>query len=103
MRIPLSDEMYREITRDIIGKKKTLTEISFGQVPPLVSASIQKLVGVDRFIAIVHVIEGQLYGTSMLAMKAGPMNGRIRLKRFFLLFPSSTLPALFAVFSLIDE
>ena len=39
----------------------------------------------------------------MLAMNAGPMNGRIRLKRFFRLFPSSTLPALCAVFSLIDE
>ena len=71
MRIPLNDEMYHEITRDIIGNKKTLTEISFGQIPPLVSNSIQKLVGIDRFIGIACVIEGQLYGTSMLAMKAG--------------------------------
>ncbi|MDO8873414.1 MAG: PAS domain S-box protein [Methanoregula sp.] len=71
MQIPLSDEMYREITRDIIGKRKTLTEITFGQIPPVVSASIQKLVGIDRFIGIACIIEGQLYGTSMLAMKAG--------------------------------
>ena len=71
MRIPLNDEMYREITRDMIGKKKTLTEISFGQIPPLVSTSIQKMVGIDRFIGIACIIDGQLYGTSILAMKAG--------------------------------
>lgn len=71
MRIPLNDEMYREITRDITGKRKTLTEISFGQVPPVVSAGIQKLAGVDRFIGIACIIEGQLYGASVLAMKAG--------------------------------
>jgi PAS domain S-box-containing protein len=71
MRIPVSNEMYREITRDIIGKRRTLTEISFGQIPPLVSTSIQKLVGIDRFIGIACIVEGRLYGTSMLAMKAG--------------------------------
>jgi PAS domain S-box-containing protein len=71
MRMPVSDEMYREITHDIIGKKKTLTEVSFGQIPPLVSAGIQKLVGIDRLIGIACVIEGQLFGVSMVAMKAG--------------------------------
>jgi PAS domain S-box-containing protein len=70
MRIPLSDEMYREITYDILGKKKTLTEVSFEQIPPLVSTSIQKLVGIDRLIGIACVNEGQLYGISMLAMKS---------------------------------
>jgi PAS domain S-box-containing protein len=71
MRIPLNDKMYREITRDIVGKRRTLTEISFGQIPPVVSAAIQKMAGVDRFIGIACIIEGQLYGASVLAMKAG--------------------------------
>jgi PAS domain S-box-containing protein len=71
LRIPVSNEMYREITHTIIGKKKTLTEVSFGQIPPLVSTGIQKLVGIDRLIGIACVIEEQLYGISMLAMKAG--------------------------------
>jgi len=74
LRMPVSDEMYREITRDIIGKKKTLTEVSFGQIPPLVSKTIQKLVGIDRLIGIACVIEGQLYGISMLAMKSGQLD-----------------------------
>ena len=71
MRIPVSDAMYQEITHHIIGKKKTLTEVSFGQIPPIVSTGIQTLVGIDRLIGIACVIEGQLYGISMVAMKAG--------------------------------
>jgi PAS domain S-box-containing protein len=68
---PVSTDMYREMVSTIIGKRKTLTEVSFGQIPPLVSMSIQKLMSIDRFIAIAYVIEGELYGTSILAMKAG--------------------------------
>ena len=83
MRIPLSDEMYREITRDFIGKKKTLTEISFGQIPPLVSTSIQKLVGIDRFIGIACIVEGQLYGIMMLAMKSGQQDPSAELLESF--------------------
>jgi hypothetical protein len=55
----------------IVGRRKTLTEVSFGQIPPLVSMSIQKLMNIDRFIAIAYVIEGKLDGTSVLGMKPG--------------------------------
>jgi PAS domain S-box-containing protein len=83
LRMPVSDEVYREITRDIIGKKKTLTEVSFGQIPPLVSTTIQKLVGIDRLIGIACVIEGQLYGISMLAMKSGQQDPSTELLESF--------------------
>ncbi|MCK9593153.1 MAG: hypothetical protein M0Q91_14210 [Methanoregula sp.] len=53
------------------GRGKTLTEVCFGQIPPLVGMSIQKLINVDRFTALAYVIEGKLYGTSVLAMKPG--------------------------------
>jgi len=68
---PVSTDMYHEMVSTIIGKRKTLTEASFGQIPPVVSMSIQKLMSIDRFIGIAYVIEGKLYGTSLLAMKPG--------------------------------
>ena len=71
VKAPVSTDMYQEIVSTIIGKRKTLTEVSFGQIPPLVSMSIQKLMNIDRFIGIAYVIEGKLYGTSLLAMKPG--------------------------------
>jgi PAS domain S-box-containing protein len=71
VKTPVSDNMYQEIISAITGRRETLTEASFGQIPPLVSMSIQKLLGIDRFIGIAYVIEGMLYGTSLLAMKPG--------------------------------
>jgi hypothetical protein len=68
---PVSTDMYQEMVSTIIGRRKTLTEVSFGQIPLLVSMSIQKLMNIDRFIAIAYVVEGKLYGTSVLAMKPG--------------------------------
>jgi PAS domain S-box-containing protein len=68
---PVSTDMYQEMVTTIVGRRKTLTEVSFGQIPPLVGMSIQKLMNIDRFIAIAYVIEGKLYGTSVLGMKPG--------------------------------
>ena len=48
----------------------TLTEASFGAIPPAVDVTVRKLLGVDRFVGVAYVIEGALYGTSVVALKA---------------------------------
>jgi PAS domain S-box-containing protein len=68
---PLSPEALAEITTTIVGRRRTLTECTFGAVPPAVGSLAQKLVGADRFIGLAHMIEGRLYGTSLLALKVG--------------------------------
>lgn len=67
----LTDEMYNEITTDIIGERKTLHEISFGAIPVTVGEAIQKMLKVDRFIGLGYLMDGKLYGTSVLGMKKG--------------------------------
>jgi PAS domain S-box-containing protein len=64
----VSAEMYQEMTREIIGTRKTLHEMSFGAISPPVGAAIQAMLKVDRFIGIAYLVEGKLYGTSVLAM-----------------------------------
>jgi PAS domain S-box-containing protein len=64
----VSDEMYREMTTDIIGMRRTLYEASFGAISRPIGAAIQALLKVDRFIGIAYLIEGKLYGTSLLGM-----------------------------------
>ena len=71
VRSPVSKETYREILSDVIGRRQTLTEVSFGAIPRLVGDAIRKLTGIDHFIGIAYVIEDELYGTSLLAMKGG--------------------------------
>jgi PAS domain S-box-containing protein len=71
IKAPVDDETYLLITKEIIGVRNTLNEASFGAISRPVSAAIQKLLHVDRFIGVVYMIEGRFYGTTLLAMTKG--------------------------------
>ena len=82
----VSDDMYREMTTEIIGLRKTLYEASFGEISRPVGAAIQALLKVDRFIGVAYLIEGKLYGTSLLGMsKDQPDPPRKMLENFIFL------------------
>lgn len=65
---PVTEEMYMEMTTDIVGSRKTLHEVSFGAISRPVGTAIEALLNIDRFIGLAYVIEGKLYGTSILGM-----------------------------------
>ncbi|MCK4919559.1 MAG: PAS domain-containing protein, partial [Bacteroidales bacterium] len=67
----VSEEIYKEMTNELIGVRRTLHEMSFGAVSRPVGAAIQAFLKVDRFIGLAYLIEGELYGTSVLAMGKG--------------------------------
>jgi len=67
----VSDEDYKAITREMYGIRETLYEASFGAIPRSIGAAIQALLKVDRIIGIAYMIEGKLYGTSVLLMGKG--------------------------------
>ena len=68
---PVTDETYRQIVAGTVGRVPTVTEVSFGVIPPDLGASVQNLLGAERFIGLAHVINGKLFGTSILALGAG--------------------------------
>ena len=70
-RAPLSEELYREITTKVVRLHTTLHEASFGSIPRPVGAAIQALLNVDRFVGVVYLVEGSLYGTSLVALGKG--------------------------------
>lgn len=67
----VSEEMYKEITSEMVGVRRSLHEVSFGAIPRPVGAAIEALLKVDRVIGVVYLIEGKLFGTSVLAMEKG--------------------------------
>lgn len=71
IRSTVSDEMYREMTTEIIWMRRTSHEASFGAVSRPMGAAIQAMLKVDRFIGVAYLIKGKLYGTSLLAMGKG--------------------------------
>lgn len=46
----------------------SLSEATDGKVSPEVSAVVKHLTGMDRFISIVHLLDGQMYGTSTIGL-----------------------------------
>lgn len=68
MEAPVSEDTYQMMTSEVFGIRNSLNEITFGAIPNAIGSAIQTLLNVDRFIGIVYVIEGRLYGTSLLAM-----------------------------------
>ncbi len=67
--VPLSRDMYKDINRSIVGKKNSISEISYGKISPLVSTALQMLSGIDRFFHIAHIIDGELFGTSVFGLR----------------------------------
>ncbi|SMP64872.1 PAS domain-containing sensor histidine kinase [Anoxynatronum buryatiense] len=47
-----------------------LTEATEGKVSPEISAVVKRLTGLDRYISIIHLLDGQLYGTSTIGLSA---------------------------------
>jgi len=70
-RSPVSAEAYREILSNTNATRATLTEASFGAIPPAVDSAVRKLLDVDRVVGLAYVVEGELYGTSLIALKTG--------------------------------
>jgi PAS domain S-box-containing protein len=68
---PLSDETYRIVTGSGWILERSLYEMTFGSVPRPVAAAIQKLLGIDRFIGLSFIVDGRLYGTSLIALMPG--------------------------------
>ncbi|MDP3565099.1 MAG: PAS domain S-box protein, partial [Methanoregula sp.] len=71
IKIPISTGLYREIVSNIVGTIKIPQGAGNDQVPPFFNPGIRKQMGIDHFMGIAYVIEGELYGTSVLAMRHG--------------------------------
>ncbi|HEY5503981.1 MAG TPA: PAS domain S-box protein, partial [Sedimentisphaerales bacterium] len=90
-RTDVSDEMYHEITTTIIGERQTLHEVSFGAIPRPVSAAIQALLKVDRFIGLAYIVDGRLSGTTVFGMKKGQTDPPKQLLENFVLMAAVSL------------
>lgn len=64
----LRDYMYHELTSTIIRIGSSLFEVSLGAIPFSVGATAQSMLMADRFIRVSYLVNGKLYGTSLLAM-----------------------------------
>ncbi|MDO8963829.1 MAG: PocR ligand-binding domain-containing protein [Coriobacteriia bacterium] len=70
-RAPCTPEQYHDIVDTPVRRMETLAAASHGAVAAGVAGPLQKLAGVDRFLSVGFVVEGELYGSAVVAMRAG--------------------------------
>ncbi|MBI5504314.1 MAG: PAS domain S-box protein, partial [Deltaproteobacteria bacterium] len=68
---PVSDDQRGELLRNPISYRSSLSEVTFGVVPMLVGKIAQKAQRIDRFLGIAYILGGELFGTSVVAFRAG--------------------------------
>jgi PAS domain S-box-containing protein len=76
---PVSDENYKLIVKEMVGIRKTVTEVTFGAIPEKADKALKMFTGVDRFYALAYVVGGELFGTTMLGFKVGTTAPRVDL------------------------
>ncbi|MDD3875137.1 MAG: PAS domain S-box protein [Bacteroidales bacterium] len=69
LKSPISDDVYLEMIRNFFGVRDNLYDASFGGIPRAVGFSIQKLLKVDKFLGLAFMVDGKLFGSSLLAFK----------------------------------
>lgn len=84
IRTDVNEEMFQYITREVVGVRKTLYEVSFGAIPRPFAHTIQSLLKVDRFIGISYLVKGELYGTSLLGMSKDKPDPQMQILKNFI-------------------
>ena len=64
----VSDYTYHELSTNAIKFHGSLSEVHSGTIPHAVGLTAQAILKADRFIEVSFLVEGKLYGTSILAM-----------------------------------
>jgi len=88
---PVNEEVYGKLTTDRMLIFSKLTDITGGAVPESVSDSIGKAMNVKSYLGLAYMIDGQLYGTSVIALKVVPDHSVIKLLKTYAYFTSMTL------------
>ena len=80
---PISDDVRRDMVQYPIRVMDTLSDVTFGVVSPLVGKITQKAQGIDHFVAVAFVVDGALFGASVLGMRAGQPDPSLDMLRAF--------------------
>jgi PAS domain S-box-containing protein len=63
---PVDDESYKIMLSEKIAFSNSFSEITFGAIPQRLNKILKKLSGVSNICAMVHVVSGRIYGTTVL-------------------------------------
>ncbi len=68
---PIDEKAYTRMTGTAIYRLKSLNELSAPDSRQFMSDAVQKIIGIERFVALFHKVEDRLFGVSILGFKSG--------------------------------
>lgn len=71
---PVSDEVYSSIIDSTLSVRHSLSQLTYGGIPPAIARTIKTVLNADRFYALAFVVEGELYGSSVIGFRADQPN-----------------------------
>ncbi len=69
MRIPVDDEIYAELQRLVVVHRDSFSASTGGSIPESVSRVLGRITGVRRFVGLAYLVDEQLLGTSLMALR----------------------------------
>ncbi|MGM0652776.1 MAG: sensor domain-containing diguanylate cyclase/phosphohydrolase, partial [Bacillota bacterium] len=88
---PVTDDMYKKMTVDRLEILSSLHEASGGTISESVSNAIGKALNMNCCLAFSFMVEGQLFGTALIALKGKPELFIIELLKTYAHFTSISL------------
>ncbi len=87
----VSDYTYHELTASAIKFHNSLSEVHSGVIPHTVGLTAQSILKADRFIEVSYLVEGKLYGTSLLALGKHHLDPTIQMLENFVSLAAAEL------------
>ena len=87
----VSDYTHHELTSSTIKFHNSLSEVHSGSIPHGVGLTAQAILKADRFIEVSYIVEGKLYGTSLLALGKTHLDPSIEILENFVLLAAASL------------
>lgn len=77
----LNKEAYKQVAESNINVFSSFHELTFGDIPEVLSKALGAITGVSRIYGLIHVVSGKIYGGTVLGFKenqTAPSNEMLR-------------------------
>jgi PAS domain S-box-containing protein len=92
----LSKEVHKQVAESNVIVYESLHELTFGDVPEVVSKAIGAITGVSRIHALVHAMSGKIYGGTFLGFRKDQPEPSFEMLRSYAYLVAITLRRIFA-------
>jgi diguanylate cyclase (GGDEF)-like protein/PAS domain S-box-containing protein len=94
--LPSDDQIFEEIKAERVKLLPNLHEASGRAIPKTIASEISKAIGINCYLGLSYVIDDQVFGTTVIALREEPEQTIVELLKAYAYFTSLSLKRIFA-------